>query len=375
MSENNVDQSIQREQLKGNEGARTEIFNAVFADLRSYGVSPVAVIQGGKEFNDFAPRTTQEIRDRPFLVMQVSANDSGETQIYKRRIGDDPRGSANNESFFLQNIAPEIMEQLPEHLRNVILFPNLKGRHADQRSFVEEHFPGVIMGDIHRAKSYLFTSSDLHAIADVIKIVQTYGEKWIGDPNLNLKGPSERKVYEKYKPDLQRREKGLRSTLGDNEYEELELLLEEEKELLLSEEVFFAASDVQGSNIVKMENGQLGMIDWERVNATNNPALDYCFMYAVLWDNRELQEEYLRYVLSQNQDKPNFKEYFRLDFIFNRGTGELNHWWNKLQVAQTPEEKAECEQAIGRYMSVVGDAMSKKEVWADTQGLVNDTVS
>lgn len=365
MSENTINQPTQKEPSIQKEGI-SEISKVVLEDLRRYGVSPVAIIQGGGEFNNLAPRASEEIRDRPFLVMEVKSN-SGERQIYKRRIGDDPRNSASNESFFLQVIAPEIAQQLPEHLKPLIRFPNLKGRHVDQRSFIEEYFDGVVMGNVHKASSDLFTSYDIHAIADVIKIIQTYGGKWIGDPNLHIKGYIERRVYEKYKPDLQRREKGLRSTLGDKDFEELAQLLEKEKELLESDDVFFAASDVQGSNIIKIENGQLGMIDWERINVTNNPALDYGFMHAVLWDNPQLQEEYLRYALLQNQDRPNFKEYFRLDFIFNRGTGELNHWWGQLQGAKTLDEKTECERAIARYKLLLKDAVNKKGVWEDNK--------
>ncbi len=292
-------------------------------------------------------------------------NDKGEKQIYKRRIGDDPRDSANNESFFLQNIAPEIVNQLPENLKNVVRFPNLKGRHIDQRSFLEEYFEGKLMGNVHKADSDLLTSSDLRAIADTIKMIQIHGDKWIRDPNLHLKKSDEAKVYQKYLQDLQHREKGLKEILGIQSYDELSQLLEDKKDLLLKERVFLAGSDIQGSNIIKIENRQLGMIDWERLNLTNNPALDYCFMYAVLWDSPSLQEEYLRYVLSQNQDIPNFKEYFRLDFIFNRGTGEMNYWLRQLQDAQTQERKSECEKAIGRYRSLVKDAIDKRGVWVD----------
>lgn len=372
MSESNAEQPIQDEPPKGNEAAKTEIHEAILADLGAYGVYPEALIQGGKDFSDLAPRATEEIRDRPFLIMQVVAS-NGEKQIYKRRMGDDLRGSASNESFFLQNIVPEITEQLPEHLKDVIRFPDLKGRHVDQQSLVEEYFPGKIMGDVHKASADLFTSADLHAIADVIKIIQTNGGKWTEDPNLHFKGSIERKAYEKYKPDLQKREKGLRATLGDENYEQLVLLIEKEKELLSSDGVFLAAGDIQSSNIIKMDNGQLGMIDWERINLTNSPALDYGFMYAVLWNNPQLQEEYLQYALSQNQDKPNFKEYFRLDFLFNRGTGELNHWWERLQAAQVPEEKAECESAIERYKSLLGNAQNYKGIWGDNLTQINNT--
>lgn len=369
MSENNLDQtSPPPVQVK--EGEHTENFRAVFEDLHNYGVLPTRVIQGGVEFNDFAPDTTREIRDRPFVVMEVEGA-SGERQIYKKRIGDDPREATNNESFFLQSIAPEIILLLPEHLKDVIRFPGLKGRHVDQKSLLEEYFEGKTLGSVHRASTDLFTSDDLHAIADVIKTIQINGGKWIEDPNLHFKGPAERKAYDKYKSDLQKREKGLRAALGDENYAQLTTLIEKERELLSSDEVFLAAGDIQGSNIIKMDNGQLGMIDWERINTTNNPALDYDFMYAVLWDNPQFQEEYLQYALSQNQDKPNFKEYLRLDFLFNRGTGELNHWWERMQAAQTSDEKVECETAIGRYKSLLGDALNKKGIWGDNLTQIN----
>lgn len=366
MSENSVEQPIQKEPLKGNEGTRTEVLENVLADLRAYEVSPVAIIQGGKEFSDLAPRATAEISNRPFLVIQV-LNNAGEKQIYKKRMGEDPRDSAKNEALFLQNIVPEIVKQLPEHLKNIIRFPNFEGRHPDAKSLLEEYLEGKIMGSVHKASTELFSSSDLQAIVDVMKIIQTVGGKWIDDPNFHFKAPPERKAYGKYALDLQKREKGLRSAPGNENYERLGLLLKEKDGLLSSEGTFLAASDIQASNIIKMENGQLGMIDWERINVTNNPALDYCFIYAVLWDNPQLQEEYLRYAILQNQDRTNFKEYFRLDFIFNRGTGELSHWWNQMQEAKTPDEKKECEKAIERYTSLIGEAMDKKGAWADNQ--------
>lgn len=379
MSENNnaeqptQNETTQKEPPQAKESDHDKNLRAVFEDLDNFGVKPIAVIQGGQEFDDLAPRANQEIRDRPFMIMEIE-DKKREKQIYKRRIGDDPRESANNESFVLERILPEIMAQLLGNLKNIIRFPVLKGRHVSQRSFVEEYFKGKIMGDVHKASTDLFTVNDLHVIADVIKAFQVHGGKWIGDSGLRLKEPAERKAYGKYKPDLEKREKGLRATLGDETYERLMPLLEEKKEFLSRENDFLAAGDIQASNIIKMDNGQLGMIDWERINATNNPALDYCFMYAVLWDNPELQKEYLQYALSQNQEMPDFKEYFRLDFIFNRGTGELHHWLGQLQGAKTPDKKLECERAINRYKTLVTDAIDKKGVWADNQDQIKNAV-
>jgi len=157
----------------------------------------------------------------------------------------------------------------------------------------------------------------------------------------------------------------IRATLGDEYYQGLQNLLEEEKDFLNQTGTIFVAGDINPSNIIRRENGQLCFIDWERGGLMNAPAHDYGFMFVDLWNIPVLQERYFRKAVEVNQDIPDFKEHLRLDFIFFRGVGELTYWWKAERGARTSEEKEKARKAIDRYTTMVKEAVEQKGIWAE----------
>lgn len=101
--------------------------------------------------------------------------------------------------------------------------------------------------------------------------------------------------------------------------------------------------------------------------------------FTTLWpeqgENGEqgLQEKYFRYSVVLNKDIPDYLEYARLDFIFNRGSGELNYYLEeieKLKEKGVDEKDAyfqECVTARDTLGTLLKAAVIKDGIWDSAQ--------
>lgn len=97
----------------------------------------------------------------------------------------------------------------------------------------------------------------------------------------------------------------------------MESILESKQQFIQNGQKIFAARNINLSNIIKTESGDLALIDWEKCGFANNPAADYGFIFTSLWSNPDLQDRLLLKACEANKNHPNFREKFRIDFIFN----------------------------------------------------------
>jgi hypothetical protein len=331
----------------------------VDADFAEFGVRPLRLVQGGLLFADIrGSLDSKETVDRPFAIYEVEGQDSSK-MIYKKRIRQDPRNSARNEIAFYRDISPAIRSLLPASSR--IKIPAFINANLQDPALLEEFIDGQSAGGIHIVREGVLDASDLSEIARFIKTMQgiPYGKILrLGGMTLGIS------LEEDYETNFEQREPFLHASLGNQDTDRLKDIIKSASENFDRFPPIFAGVDIQPSNIIKTSDGKIGLVDWERVSATRNPALDYSFLFTDLWDNPELQESFFHEILDLNKDVPNFKEFLRLDFMLNRGSGELAHWQMYSEDVDTHEERERCGNAIDRHSKLLVDALNTDGLWA-----------
>ena len=348
-------------------GERQKVMETIYADMQEVGVFPARLIQGGKVIDLVIEENTGASPGRPFMIFEVAHPDPEiRYLIYKVRIEEDPDQGAKNETIFLERLAPWLMERMPPELAAKIRLPTLRAsRQEGNNPFcLEEYLEGRIAGGIHDTNIEVLDTEDIDKIAEFIHFFQdnlSTDQVRSLAPEMNLPPMS---IVERYSRYLTAAAEGVKAALGNDFYERVLSLLEEKREFLEQARLVFAAGDINPSNIIKTKDGQLGLVDWERVRLINSPVLDYDFMFVDLWNAPELQRRFFEHILELNQDDPDFRERMRLDFLFFRGTGELNYWWDQLEAAQTEEEKQTASKAVAIYSRMLQDAVEKRDFWA-----------
>lgn len=359
--------------LRDNISAEARRFGQeISEDLRRYNLEPLAVLQGGTVYADvYAPSSdTPDVTNRPFVVLKVrNDTDSARSYVYKTiSSGDeDVERKMRNEAAFVARLAPLIQEVIPDSRQNKIMMPGsfIAEENTGRSIIVEEFLEGNPIGGVHETYPEV-TEDDVFAIADFIHGFGTLSLDTVRRtaPAVKLK----QSRAEGYRPNFDKWRGKLTDVLGYTSVSTAEELLEDSSDLVEGLPERFAAIDINPSNILKDTLGRLGMIDWERIAITRNPAFDYNFMYATLWQFPDLQEKYLRYVLQSNSDVPRFKDYMRVDFIFNRGFGELAYWYDiAYDKNRSTVDREKARQAIDSLKGLVTDAIDKRGSWADEE--------
>lgn len=378
-----------RENVESNV-SMNNIAEKIKEDLACERMVPIQLIQNGGVIDFIKPRSAEaslnenpytgedarleqilEIADRPFCII-LAAHPQEREVILKVRTREDPEHSARNEINFLKSIAPIIANAMlveGHRLSNRIRFPRLiKSREEEVPTLcLENYFQGRATGSIHRADIEVLTEQDIEDIADFIDFfqserVQIEIAKVLGDTGRKLLD-----FFGKYSDYLSRHREKLISCVGEDHVNSMNTILSDRQNFIQSGPKIFAARDINPSNIIKTESDELAMIDWERCGVTNNPATEYGFLFVSLFSAPELQEKLLRKIKLAHQDDPDFFERFRLDFIFFRGTGELNYWLNAQMIAESDAEREICQDAIERLSQLMRDAIDKSGIWSEDE--------
>ncbi len=335
------------------------LHTSVLADLSMYGVEFVEVLKSSRRT---ATKFDQLDSNRPYIVLKTFSKVQNSHFVYKARLTEDFRSSALNELFFLKHVAPHLKSRLPKHLLDKIRFPKYIKGHHKQPSFLMEYIEGKRLGGIHVFDLKVLKEQDLYILADAIKSIHklTPGELKNIAPKIKL-WPS---IEEQYHLHLSARLKMVQKTLGKKySLRLLSQLISNQNFVNLGKDLF-AIIDIQPSNIIKSNNGQLCLVDWDRISVSKNPAVNYGFILTDLWVDPALQQKYFDYVLKINRSVKNFKEYLRLDFIFNRGIGELAYWAEELQAAPKASEKEQAALAVTRLSELLKQAINQIGMWA-----------
>lgn len=357
-------------------------------DLKSRGMIPIQMVQDGGVIDFVKPRSqeanlndpytgedarleqTLEISRRPFCII-FAAHPEKRDVVLKARTKEDQSKRAANEIDFLKFIAPVLTSLMSESGRNVtnkVRFPSLiDSRKGDPPTLcLENYIKGRISGSIHQANPEILSEED---IDELITFIRFFQDELSADKIEEISPESEFPrvdVYDKYKGDFNRRKDDLELLIGRDAVDQMESILVENEERIRNWRTVFGSCDINPANIIKTQSGELALIDWERAGFTNSSAYEYGFLFATLWSNPDLQQKFLQKACQINQDDPEFKEKFRVDFLFNRGSGELLNYWKKaLEIADTEEEREICHRAINRLSALIKDAVSKSGIWAE----------
>lgn len=151
--------------------------------------------------------------------------------------------------------------------------------------FTEEYVEGQMAGETHHVVAGRLTTDDLYAVADIIKVTQQQGAKFVDVPDspFMLTGENRADMYAKYWKNIVSRKPGFDAALGDEAevyYQKLTQVLEGAKALGESTPYYFTHGDIHPAHILKTSEGKLALLDWERVCASNNPGHDYAWILA-----------------------------------------------------------------------------------------------
>jgi hypothetical protein len=348
--------------------------HSAYPECTVYGIHPISLIlQDGTQQDLIENSPVISLpEDRPFVVLRAAHNDPALKEVILKmrfdEIVNDPRNSAVNEMYFVRDAVPLIEQALPDSLKQKTHFTSIVDMHPDKRSFVSfPIFEGKLIGDVHALNPESpALLSDVIQIIDVLNTIHTVGPTLLTNPHFTF-SPSDTRseIYIKYSADLTRdtRRNVLIQHLGLQRITDLEKVLEDNHALLTRRQDFFIVGDTNPSNFIRDQKGALCMFDWERMGKTNNPAYDYVFLFTDAWTAPDVQDQIIKYIIDTNSTIPDFQEYFRLDFIFNRGTGELAHWLQKRDSTADMEFKKGTQRAIDRLTSLLMDAINFKGIW------------
>jgi len=358
---------------------RRKLLERIYGDWIELGLYPQSLIQGGNLI-EYADENLGAVKGRPFAVVQVIRQDPSvpnallEEMIYKVRTEKDPNRDGWKEIMFLRTIAPWFHEQLPEDLRSQIAFPDvIDSRDEGDYTFcLQEYIEGEISGTVWDVKPEVLTKESLETTIRFIRSfheILTLENVQALEPNMPVRQTDIYRDYENY---INWKQIPIPGLLGEEYFEKMRNQLEESRDLIAQAPLQFTANDINPANIIKMADGRLGMIDWERAHTVKDPAKDYGFVLADLWADPELQKYYYERVVAENQDIPHFAEFLRLDFIYRHSPAPINHF---LPFIDNPDEsiRSYARRAVEQTCQNLKDAIDQKGMWAQKGHPNNET--
>lgn len=365
----------------GPEEERREKLLRIFTDMADCGLTPVKCIQGGTLVDVYDESIGAE-SGRPFMVFLCAKPEEQGARlrysIFKTRTEPDPNKDGLKEIIFLDEIAPWLQVQLPSELDGKVVFPEVrsKSKLGAESTFIEEDFiQGKICGNAFEVHPGVMTREHVDTVVGFLKhFHQELTLENLREVPLCFDRNSAYGNYEGY---MNWEENPLSGLIGEEYYAKMRGILESNKTLIDEAPLQFNANDINPGNLVLQEEGKVGFVDWERAYACKDPARDYTYLFADLWNNPKMQEYYFHKVMDANKDTPNFKEYFRLNFLFSIAAAPINHfWWKMAELKPGDPELEKCRQAVRRTCQLVVDAVDQKGIWADgTPGEENRSIA
>lgn len=228
-------------------------------------------------------------------------------------------------------------------VRNRLSYLSYRGRHRTKFPEIIAHSlrkicPYILMskfqggqvgGGIHWLDSGVISRDDLWTIIELIQAINGLELDMVrrNYPGIHDTTTDPDFWYNFGLMEVTKYEEVLKTVLTNkDDYKRMRDLLEEQKEFLRHMgSPRLTAADINPSNMLKLPDGSLGMFDFERLRITSSPAHDFGFLYIDMWNSPVLQLHYLNLVRMYHPG-PKFRRAMRLDIIFNRSVGELNHW-------------------------------------------------
>ena len=97
-----------------------------------------------------------------------------------------------------------------------------------------------------------------------------------------------------------------------------------------NQEYWMADGNLNPSSFMRLRNGKLALVDFNRITLSNNEAFDASTVIAFLTGYPDLQRSFYYQLWELNGHGKQFKDQIIVDLMYNRVSGELVHMCNKL---------------------------------------------
>ncbi|RLF34936.1 MAG: hypothetical protein DRM99_05605 [Thermoplasmata archaeon] len=351
---------------------RKEKLKDVYEDLFERELFPLKVLQGSEIIDLTADKELYGVTSkRPFVVLEVGRigeideNKEIKRVIYKGEIKDaGPFQSIKKEEIIYRDVLPEIYKNLPENIREKVAFPRLIDvikRNGETKAIILEKLDGIICGDHNTSKESIWDKKDIETICCLIKEFQKIDPEEI---KKNFPELPERDFLKVYKERLKERIEPVRKLLGEEYEKKMKELLQISEEIIEKQASTLLSEDIFCFNTIKMPNGRLGFIDWERPYIGKDVSADYGKLISRLWTNPELQKEAIKTALEINQENPYFKDMLRASLVLLEGGHMFRHYFKRLEDDDLRKRK-EAEKAVGVFKKLFKDILDNKGIWQE----------
>ena len=351
---------------------RKEKLKNVYEDLFSRELFPLQVLQGSEIIDLIADKELYGVEfKRPFIVLEAGKigkiNDDGKMEkvIYKGEIRKKgPFESIEKEEIVYRNILPEIYKNLPEHIKERVIFPKMiEGIKPEQKikAIVLEKIEGEICGEHYSTKENIWDKKDIETICCLIKEFQKIDPEKIKE---NFPELPEKDFIEIYKRVFGKHSEVIKKIVGEEYAKKTETLFQKGVEIISKQPSRLLSEDIFCFNTIKTSGRKLGFIDWERPYTGKDISADYGKLISRLWTNPELQEEAIKVALKINQENPQFKDMLKTSLVFLEGGHVCRRYSKKLE-SDNLQEKENAEKAIRVFKKLFEDILDNKGIWQE----------
>lgn len=314
-------------------------------------------------------------KGRPYWVFEGETS-GGETVLAKVKISDkDPMHTGNNEIHFFRSLSGPLNSNMPQELKGKIRVPQHiysqiveKPAYDNPEGFsflITEFATGEVMSPhFYEAQQHL----SMDQFRALIKFLRYFQDTLTPDlvaqgvPELEQNDVGGVSTFAMHETRFNRHRTDIVSMLGEEYAERMRQLLADKKEFLENAQKVFINQDVNPANLIRGNNGELCIVDWERLKVVPNIAAAFNHIIEAHWANSDLYHAMIQETLAQNSDLPDFRELMRLDFIFYKYT------FNYINIAKnpnvSPEARAHAQAGLEKLSEYLKEAIDETGVWA-----------
>ncbi len=305
--------------------------------------------------------------DRNGYIVLEGAHPEHQSIIFKMKLEDSPdtRKTGHNEEYFYEDLAPEIVSNMPKDIDHVKLPELYASGHTNEGSYViTEMAEGEQVGSVTKAEKPL-NPNEFRQTCDFIRFFQTFmtPERVKSlSPRIEINSDIDASTFEAHQKRFNAQRAMFVKHLGEDYATRAEQLLKENETLLKESQAVFTNQDIIPSNVIR--SGQdLCIFDWERLKLVPNSAAAYSHMIEAHWPWTERQNEMIKEVIELNEDIPNFKQLLRLDMIFFKYS--IGCYWHMEDPKRSDEKRKEASECATYLSAFLKDAIDGTGIWAE----------
>lgn len=331
-------------------------------DLLKFKLEPKKIFVNGKAMNFKSNKSILELElTRPFIVIEAIGKKYGNKKvIYKREWGKTSLiEDIRKEAIMYRDVLPQVNKLLPLGIRGKVVFPKLYDEIKEEgkaKAIIRENVEGVVCGSRYANKKNIWNADNIKTIAIVIKSFQGINLKEIRKSG--LKKIPEMDFLKLYKELFNKQAEPVKKILGIRYVEKLEKLYLEYKKNIPKQKLIILSEEIFGYNIIKMPDGRLGFIDWERPYIGRDMSSDYGKFISRLWVNPVLYEKAITVVLELNKKNSYFRNLLRATLV-----SHSFDYFYRMTVSKKRTEKKDALKAVRFFRKSFKEILDETGTW------------